>query len=219
MSYKASVFNFLKLEKGPHWQSKSNTNNHCISRDSQRCKVEPEVILFGAYYFMGNTKTYHTRDYFDFVGLVSKTGGIFATLYALFSVPGKYINTQSFMSTLMKEMQFISLKDTDDDVKDPKISKRTNLLYDVKYTWSDKFTLVKMNVYHALIRVCCCFKISAKPREYLKPSEYFFYRGFEKLERDLSNVRLLKTIKTLKAAVQMLIKVHYGDDPSFNVDF
>ena len=87
---------------------------------------------------MGNTVTYHYRVYFDIVALISKAGGIYASLFAFFGILGKYINTQSFMSELMREMQFVSLKDTDTAGKeDPQISLRTNLLYDVDYGFKD----------------------------------------------------------------------------------
>ena len=100
-------FSLLKVVERSSWTSKVKFK-HSHSPDG-----ESDHLLFGAYFFMGNTVTLHKRDVFDFTGLISKVGGIYATLFAFFSAIGKYVNTNQFMGDLMKEMHYVSLKDND----------------------------------------------------------------------------------------------------------
>ena len=53
---------------------------------------------------MNDTKTEHFRDAFDLLGLLSRVGGVFSSLYVMFSLIGKYINRQLYMADVSDKM-------------------------------------------------------------------------------------------------------------------
>ena len=110
----------------------------------------------------------------------------------------------------MTDMQYVSLKEKKEITSDKKrILQVSELLYDIKHNMKDTFSHIKTNMYEYCI---CCLKRGRTSRKYLTPSEYFFQRGYKKLEKEFENVNVLKQIKALKAAVQLLLaKQDYGD--------
>jgi hypothetical protein len=54
--------------------------------------VEDE-ILFGAFYFLGNTRGEHTRIVFNVMDIFAELGGFYAFFYGILMAIGSYINT------------------------------------------------------------------------------------------------------------------------------
>ena len=191
LAWREKYFSFFDIHKGMEWHSVSYTVNHMISTDGGDSYQETnDEIYCGTYFYLGTNVTEHERDFFDIIDFVSRAGGIFATLISFFGGIGKYVNTQSFMSELMTEMQYVSLKNPDEIASDKvRITQVSQLLYDIHHNTSDTFSHVKTNLYETCI---CCLKRGRKSREYLTPTEYFFQRGYAKLEKEFESVNVLK---------------------------
>ena len=86
--------------------------DHIVSYDGGNTySKEPieEDIIFGAFFFLGNIRTEHTRKLYNILNLLTEIGGIQATMFAFIKMIGTYFNTQIFMSKMMSEMQYAKL--------------------------------------------------------------------------------------------------------------
>jgi hypothetical protein len=74
-------------------------------------------------------------------------------------------------------------------------------LYHVKYNYKEMMVDLKLIFY----RVCCC-KCGSKSRSLITYTENLYYKGQEKLERDLNNYTILKKLKKFQAALSLLFE-------------
>lgn len=195
------------MEQGPAWISKSFFNNHNVITDKGPSTEAADEILFGTYFFLSNVRYEHTRRIANYMVLsesipnklivIGLTGGVFVLLYSIFSTIAQYINTQLYMNSMMKQMQYVKFSEhykLDRNLMNKSIETSKDL-YQVKYSISDIFSQFKGYI---------CFTKKAKGK-FLKHSELLFQRGYDKFEDEMDNINILKTIHKLKAAVSVLV--------------
>ena len=112
--------------------------DHIVSNDGGKTyskKPVEEEIIFGAFFFLGNIRTEHTRKLYNILNLLTEIGGIQATMFAFIKMIGTYFNTQIFMSKMMSEMQYAKLapKDKQDQELMRKVSPLNNGLFQMRY--------------------------------------------------------------------------------------
>ena len=93
--YSTGSFNFLKIDQGQSWESISYKTYHNrypsveASKDLNKDNIVyandqvvegeedgGEVLLFGAYYFVSNLRTEHSRTVYNILNLLAELGGI-----------------------------------------------------------------------------------------------------------------------------------------------
>ena len=62
---------------------------------------------------MDDIKTDYNRDAFDILGLLSRVGGVFSSVYVVLTIIGKYINRQMYMVGVIDKMQFYQSDELD----------------------------------------------------------------------------------------------------------
>ena len=129
-------------------------------------------------------------------------GGFLASMFGFFMTIGSYVNTELFMSTMIREMSFIKLRDKSDAKRHGMKTKTTQLSndrFDIKFNYNDIFSS-PIDVLKALK----CWK----GHHHKHLSEYYYTKAYQKLEQELQIISILKDIRKLKAGVAALI----GDD-------
>ena len=103
--YGEEVYKFFKVIAGPVWISTSYTSEQYVSTDGGKTyDNEEEVMLFGTYFFLSNTRTIHMRSLYNIVRFLSEIGGIQASVMVIFGAIGTYINRKIFMAKMMSEL-------------------------------------------------------------------------------------------------------------------
>ena len=87
------------------------------------------------------------------------------------SVIGLFINSNLFIAKIINEMYFVRIcSNHHSSTLGKKTTKLTNNLYQIKFSWSDIFTSIK---------IFCCSKLCCRPKEkVMKRSEIIFSKGY-----------------------------------------
>ena len=92
---------------------------------------------------------------------------------------------------MIEATYFVKLKKKHENL-DPKLQKRvkniTQWFSKINFTICDKFMLLKKKI----LTILCCHRL-AKIEKYESSSEIIYYKGFKKIEQDLSIENIMNT--------------------------
>ena len=92
----------MKFKTGPVYLADTYKYKHSTkSIDSNKYKTEEDLILFGGYFFLSNSRTIHIRTVYNIVDILVQVGGIYSALFTVLNIVGRYINIQLYMNFLM----------------------------------------------------------------------------------------------------------------------
>jgi hypothetical protein len=63
-----------------------------------------DQLLFGTYFFLSDVRREETRTVFNVIKMLSEFGGIYVSVLGVIGGLAKLINTQVFMSYMIKEL-------------------------------------------------------------------------------------------------------------------
>ena len=89
-----NIYKFVKISQNPIWISDTVPwkSNQSIDGGQTYKEIE-DIILFGAYYFLGNSKAEHTRTVFNIADFMAEIGGFYTIVSGALMIIGNYMNT------------------------------------------------------------------------------------------------------------------------------
>ena len=81
-----------------------------MTTDGENFYMETNELLFSANYYLSDDIVRHTIRAFNVTTLLANVGGLLALFLKIFTIVGKYINTQLFMNRLIGNFYYFKIE-------------------------------------------------------------------------------------------------------------
>ena len=138
VSAKGQEFSFLRINSLPAWTASEYKVSQNTSFDGGLTfKTTQKQVLFGAYFFLSDSRETHHRVAKNVLALISELGGFFSSVIVIFSIIGNTINRRLFLTKVIEDLYF---KETENEIKVSSMKiKATDTFSDLKLPFKKCF--------------------------------------------------------------------------------